>query len=175
MLDNLNNDKHTENANIIVREGTKEDIDAVEQIAIAAWEGIYAGYQSQLGDEVYEKYFTSDWRKVKAAGIRRTVEAGSAKLYVTEKDGKIAAFIIFITDKEKKTGIISNNAVNPAYQGFGIGSAQYRYVFDLMREEGIGYVTVTTGLDEAHAPARRAYEKAGFSKQLHNVTYYKKL
>ena len=36
-------------------------------------------------------------------------------------------------------------------------------------------VRVTTGADDAHAPARRAYEKAGFEKSLSSVTYYKKL
>ena len=36
-------------------------------------------------------------------------------------------------------------------------------------------ITVTTGLDDGHAPARRAYEKAGFEKNLPSLTYYKKL
>ena len=36
-------------------------------------------------------------------------------------------------------------------------------------------VTVSTGLDEGHAPARRAYERAGFEKHLDSVTYCKML
>ena len=31
---------------------------------------------------------------------------------------------------------------------------------------------VTTGLDWAHAPARRAYERAGFKRHLDSTTYY---
>ena len=31
---------------------------------------------------------------------------------------------------------------------------------DKMKEEGMEYVTVTTGGDDGHAPARRSYEKA---------------
>ncbi|MBT4097360.1 MAG: GNAT family N-acetyltransferase, partial [Gemmatimonadetes bacterium] len=34
---------------------------------------------------------------------------------------------------------------------------------------------VGTGLDDAHAPARRAYERAGFDIAQQDVTYYKKL
>ena len=37
------------------------------------------------------------------------------------------------------------------------------------------YAKVATGLDDAHAPARRAYERAGFDIKVEDVTYYKKL
>ena len=36
-------------------------------------------------------------------------------------------------------------------------------------------VKVTTGLDWAHAAARRAYERAGFKKHLESTTYYMEL
>ena len=48
-------------------------------------------------------------------------------------------------------------------------------MFDKIKNEGMIYATVSTGLDDAHAPARRAYEKAGFDKALENVRYYKEL
>lgn len=44
-----------------------------------------------------------------------------------------------------------------------------------MKNEGMIYATVSTGLDDAHTPARRAYEKADFDKALENVRYYKEL
>jgi hypothetical protein len=37
------------------------------------------------------------------------------------------------------------------------------------------FAMVTTGLDEGHARARRAYERAGFDRSLHFLTYYKEL
>ncbi len=37
------------------------------------------------------------------------------------------------------------------------------------------YTMVMTGLDDAHAPARRAYEKAGFDKHIENIRYYREL
>jgi len=36
-------------------------------------------------------------------------------------------------------------------------------------------VSVTTGLDYAHEPARKAYQRAGFSRKLESVTYYMEL
>jgi len=48
-------------------------------------------------------------------------------------------------------------------------------VFERFRQEGMRYAKVTTGLDEAHARARRAYERAGFNVRQEDVTYYKEL
>jgi hypothetical protein len=39
----------------------------------------------------------------------------------------------------------------------------------------MSYATVQTGLDEGHAPARRAYERAGFDISHSRITYYRKL
>ena len=42
-------------------------------------------------------------------------------------------------------------------------------------EQGMRYARVSTGLDDAHAPARRAYERAGFDICHENMTYFAKL
>ena len=42
-------------------------------------------------------------------------------------------------------------------------------------EQGMRFAEVRTGLDEAHAPARRAYERTGFNIRHEDVTYFKKL
>jgi hypothetical protein len=44
-----------------------------------------------------------------------------------------------------------------------------------MREAGMKAVKVNTGLDDAHAPALRAYEKADFERSLPSVMYYRAL
>ena len=45
----------------------------------------------------------------------------------------------------------------------------------LLRAHGMRVVKVTTGGDKSHAPARRAYEKAGFRTDLPTVTYFREL
>ena len=149
-----------------------EDEAAVVAIAIAEWEAIYQGYREQLGDEVFYTFFP-DHHAAKAANIRANLASGM--MYVTECEGKIAGFIHYCFDAASKTGTISNNAVSGEFRGKGIGPRQYEFVFDLLRKRGAIGVRVTTGLDEGHAPARRAYEKAGFSAHTEAITYYKKL
>ncbi len=51
----------------------------------------------------------------------------------------------------------------------------YQAALAYFKDQGIKVVRVTTGLDEGHAPARRAYERAGFSLKRESVTYFMKL
>ena len=64
---------------------------------------------------------------------------------------------------------------SPEYKKKGIGSMLYQKMMDSMKAEGFQYVSVSTGLDDAHAPARKAYERAGFQKNLPSVRYFQKL
>jgi ribosomal protein S18 acetylase RimI-like enzyme len=97
-------------------------------------------------------------------------------MLVTEIGGQIAGFItFFVINSDRGLGEIGNNAVHPDFQGRGLGKRQYERVFEELRLKGVAIVQVTTGLDDAHAPARHAYEAAGFDKELPKITYLRKL
>ena len=51
----------------------------------------------------------------------------------------------------------------------------YGFALQRMREAGMTAATVGTGGDPSHAPARRAYEKAGFGPALPTVYFYRSL
>jgi ribosomal protein S18 acetylase RimI-like enzyme len=72
-------------------------------------------------------------------------------------------------------GIIGNNAVDPDCGLKGIGQQMYRFALERFRAEGMAWANVDTGLDEGHAPARRAYERAGFDITISSIHYYRKL
>lgn len=156
----------------IIREATADDTDTLIKIAVNEWRAIYEGYREQLGDEIFPLFF-DDYENIKADQIRENMRHGN--VYVTECDGRIAGFFHFTYLEDKKIGILLNNAVSGEYRGRGIGGRQYEAAFDMLRKLGALAVQVTTGLDDAHAPARRAYEKAGFSASTSSITYYKKL
>ena len=155
-----------------IRPATQEDADALVAIAINEWKAIYDGYREQMGDEVFFTFFF-DANADKEGQIRRNVESGNC--FITECDGKIAGFIHYVYSENEKIGIISNNAVSAEFRGRGIAAFQYEFIFGLLRDLGAKGVRVTTGLDDAHAPARRAYEKSGFVVNTKSITYYKKL
>jgi GNAT superfamily N-acetyltransferase len=54
-------------------------------------------------------------------------------------------------------------AIDPSYQNRGLGTELTRVATDWIRDEGLPVAIISTGGDEGHAPARRAYEKAGYA------------
>ena len=157
---------------VTIRPATAADAVAVAAIARAAWGRIYSGYRDILGDELYELWF-SDALERKERTVTDTVMQGG--MYVSCRGDEVVGFISYIYDKRTELGMIGNNAVSPAHRGLGIGGRQYEFILERLRESGARGVTVMTGLDEGHAAARRAYEKAGFQKGLPSITYYQKL
>ena len=150
----------------------EEHLEACADIAVKAWTPIRAAFRERLGDEIYEAHFTN-WQEAKRKGVKEGLMKHNGHVAVV--DDKVVGFIFYHVNHAVKSGEIGGNAVDPEVRGLGIGGKMYNFVMDKMREEGMIYATVTTGLDDGHAPARRAYEKAGFEKNLPSLTYYKKL
>lgn len=149
----------------------EEEIERVAEIAVRAWQPIFGYYREALGEDLFARLHTG-WEERKAEQVRRAAHARPDCVYVTEIDGAVVGFITFSTDGATGVGEIGNNAVDPECQARGVGTAQHREVLRMMRECGMHAARVTTGLDPAHAPARRSYEKAGFDRSTSSVTYY---
>ena len=149
-----------------------EYADAVAQLTIEAWTPIREVFRRELGDELYFMAF-SDWKKTKVEKVLSQMKGGRG--YVALLDGEFAGFIHYEISENGISGEIGNNAVSGKFRGRGIAQEMYSFVIEQMKCEGVEYVTVVTGLDEAHAPARRSYEKAGFENSLPSVKYYKKI
>jgi GNAT superfamily N-acetyltransferase len=93
---------------------------------------------------------------------------------VAEVDERVTGFIAYTVNREEKTGEVELLAVHPDYQNRGIGTALNKFVLEKMKENGVEVAMVATGGDPGHAPARRSYEKAGYTA-LPLVRYYKDL
>ena len=150
----------------------EEHLERAGDIAIAAWTPIRAEFRKCLGDEIYESQFTG-WQEEKRRGVCTGLMRGRG--YVAMLGDKVVGFIYYAVNEATKTGEICGNAVDPEIRGKGIGPKMYEFVLNKMREEGMIYATVVTGLDDGHIPARRAYEKAGFKENLPSIRYYQKL
>ena len=150
------------------------DLEPMVAIARKAWKKIFEGFRQQLGDELYTILYGNRLQD-KRYQLTEFTAKFPRQCYVCERNGKIVGFVTFGLNRETKTGILTNNAADPDSGEKGIGQEMYAAVFERMRQEGMIAVTVSTGLDEGHAPARRAYERAGFEKHLDSVTYCKML
>ena len=96
-------------------------------------------------------------------------------VWATEVDGTAVGFVAVEFDHpERSMGEISMLAVDPDYQGRGIGSALTEFALDRLKDAGMKVAMVETGGDPGHAPARRVYEKAGYTL-LPIARYFKNL
>jgi ribosomal protein S18 acetylase RimI-like enzyme len=156
-----------------IRGAQSEDMEDVCAIATLAWARIHDSFRSIMGGDMHERV-CAHWQENKATQARDQFKQHPDWFYVVvgEADGEIAGFVTFHLDEAKSLGTIRNNAIHPEHQGRGLGSAMYRHVLDRFKALGLQYAAVSTGLDEGHAPARRAYEKAGFNIRQENITYY---
>ena len=148
-----------------------EDADALRRITIAAWTPVYESLRRVLGDDLFVRLHTDCWQDKKAGEVFGCLREHPENLLVTEHGGQVVGFISFWLDTGSRVATIGNNAVDPACQGRGVGTWQYRRILDLFRERGMRYAQVLTGLDDAHASARRAYERVGFGMPLPRVLY----
>jgi len=158
-----------------IRPFSDPDLDSVLDIAVAAWTPVFASFHRTLGPRIFETVFP-DWQTEKVRQVQGACQDGhGATVFVVEIDDEVVAFISYYLNRETGIGEIGNNAVHPQHQGAGIATMMYKHVIGKMEEAGMTCAKVGTGGDPSHAPARRAYEKAGFSVSWPMVDYYKEL
>jgi len=158
----------------MIRKYKPDDLAVVMEIGNKAWRKIYKMFRETYGDELFQ-LIVPDETTSKGDQIKGHCERYPDWVFICEEEGRIVGFITFSLDSSKKIGTIGNNAKDPDCNLKGIGQQMYRAVLEHFRENGMVYANVHTGLDYAHAPARKAYEKAGFNIRHEDVDYYMKL
>jgi GNAT superfamily N-acetyltransferase len=79
-------------------------------------------------------------------------------------DGRPVGFVaVALNAFHERMGVIDFIGVDPDYQRRGISSRLTQVAIDHMRRQGMDIAVVATGGDPGHAPARAAYEEAGFT------------
>jgi ribosomal protein S18 acetylase RimI-like enzyme len=127
-----------------------------------------------LGDDIYTLIWPN-WRTQQREAIEKVCEDGDKTIvWVAELDGVVVGFLAYELNLKGKTGEVQLLAVHPQYQDRGIGTELNTFALEKMKESGITLARVDTGGDPSHAPARRSYEKAGYTP-LPLVRYFKAL
>jgi len=158
---------------MFMRKYREGDLEQVMAVADAGWRSIRQMSREALGDAVSDILNPDGDARSKGLQVKAQIESGRYGIAVCEHEGVIVGFITWSVDGP--VGEICNNAARQGTGLKGIGQTMYRFVLDEFRRAGVRVARVTTGLDWAHAPARRAYERAGFRKHLDFTTYYMEL
>jgi ribosomal protein S18 acetylase RimI-like enzyme len=162
-------------ADLDIRPFEPGDLPALQRIREAAFEPVFRSFRAIVGEGIAALAFAQADAE-QARLLDAVCGAGSGRrVLVVETGGEIVGFVSFTIDAGKRTGEIGLNAVHPEHAGKGVGTAMYEHALARMKELGMALATVGTGGDPSHAPARRAYEKAGFGPALPSVFLYRLL
>jgi GNAT superfamily N-acetyltransferase len=148
---------------IKIRAFEEDDLQAVIEFSLRAWEPVFASLRNVLGDEVFLRLHP-DWRASQAEAVEKTCTNPDRDVFVAVVDVRPVAFVaVALNAFHERMGWIDIIGVDPDYQRRGISSQLTEFAIDHMRSHGMDIAVVETGGDPGHAPARAAYETAGFT------------
>lgn len=151
----------------------RADLDEILDVSLLAWEPVFRSFEAVLGREIYLRIYP-DWTKQQAEAVTAYITNPAYETWVAEVDGQVAGFVCWEANQETQTGEVHMLAVHPDHQRQGIGTALNELALARLKDAGMTLAVVGTGGDPGHAPARAAYEKAGY-RPLPIVRYYKAL
>jgi ribosomal protein S18 acetylase RimI-like enzyme len=163
---------------VVLRQARDEDLLRLDEITILCYAAIQASYVAMLGEACYDRVRHNPeltWQQRKTGQNRRLYAEHPDWVWVLEEQGLVFGFVTFYLFPAQSYGHIDNNGVHPEHAGKGWGKFMYQYVLQHFRDQGLRYAHVDTGLDDAHIPARRAYEAVGFDRRVPSVEYWQDL
>lgn len=151
-----------------------EQLDAVIRLSLRAWTPVFDSIQQVISADVYQVFYPQHWRVSQQKAVEDVCAAEDTNVWVAIEAGYTVGFIAVKLHSKDSMGEIYMVAVDPDYQGRGIGSMLIEFALNWMKDAGMLIAMVETGGDLGHAPARHTYEKAGFGL-FPTAKYFKKL
>ena len=149
-------------------------LDTVIRLSLRAWTPVFESLQNAMDADVYRAFYPDHWRVSQQKVVEDVCAAEDTNVWVATDAGSTVGFVAVKLHSEDSMGEIYMVAVDPDFQGHGIGSALIEFALDWMKDAGMSIAMVETGGDPGHAPARHTYEKAGFGL-FPIARYFKKL
>jgi GNAT superfamily N-acetyltransferase len=148
------------------------DVPVVVDFAVRAWAPVFESLARVLGPELFGRMHPKDWQLMQAEAVEAACTSPEMTVWVAAVDGTPVGFVAVTLRADDGEGEIHMIAVDPDHQRAGTGRRLTDHAVDWIAEQGMKIAVVSTGGDPGHAPARAAYEAAGFTP-LPLVSYYK--
>lgn len=160
--------------NLKIRAAEDGDLEALVELSLLAWAPVFVSFEELLGPEIFPIIYP-DWKKSQAGVVRDVCGPGDKyTVWVADVDGIAVGFVAYALDPKTRRGEVGLLAVHPDHQNAGIGTELNEHALEKMREAGMEMAELCAGGDASHAPARRSYEKAGYTP-LPLTRYYRRL
>lgn len=153
---------------------TPEYREEVLALSLRAWEPVFPLVRVAVPGFVYEAFYPNGWEERQYRDLSAVLDGEPENVAVAVEGNQMAGWVCTRLHPEDSMSEVYVLAVDPIHQGKGVGRALMDHSFDVGRKAGMSMVLVETGDDPGHAPARRAYEAAGF-KRWPVARYFKNL
>ncbi len=148
--------------------------DAIVRLSLRAWTPVFDSLQKVMDTDVYRAFYPDNWRVSQQKAVEDVCATEDTNVWVAIDGDSVVGFVAVKLHSEDSMGEIYMVAVEPDFQGRGIGTALIEFALTWMKDAGMSIAMVDTGGDDGHAPARHTYEKLGFGL-LPIARYFKKL
>lgn len=145
-----------------IRPFEDRDVDAVVAFSLRAWAPVFASVANVLGPAIFARLYP-DWEPAQAQAVKDVCTSHVGNVWVAETGAQVVGFVAIEFHQDGRTGEISMLAVDPDHQGHGVGTSLTEFALARIEDAGMTVAIVETGGDPGHAPARRTYEKAGYT------------
>src|SRR6476646_1082753 len=147
---------------IEVREFREGDLETVVEFSLRAWAPVFDAIRDALGNDICLRLHP-DWKADQSEAVRSSCTSDERDVFVAVDSGRPVGFVaVALNAFHERMGVIDIIGVDPDYQRRGISSLLTEFATEHMRSHGMDIAVVETGGDLGHAPARAAYETAGF-------------
>jgi GNAT superfamily N-acetyltransferase len=146
-----------------IREYRPEDEEPVVGLSLRAWAPVFASLEHVLGSELSHRLH-GDWRRYQEQAVRDVLADPAMQVWIAQAAPGATGMVAATLHRERLIGEIVMLAVDPDRQHRGTGTALTEFATGWLRGAGMRVAMVETGGDPGHAPARRVYEKADYTR-----------
>lgn len=147
-------------------------IDDVVRLSLRAWAPVFESMRAAMLPEVFRAFYRDDWRSAQRTAVEAVCSAQDVHVDVATESSRVQGFVALKLHPEDRMGEIYMIAVDPDAQRRGIAAELIRHSDAWFAQQGMSIAMVETGGDPGHAPARHAYETAGY-RNLPVARYFK--
>jgi GNAT superfamily N-acetyltransferase len=148
---------------IEIREFCHSDLEMVVEFSLRAWGPVFDSVRGVLGDDIFLRLHPN-WMVNQEDAVRASCTNDESDVFVAVAEGRPVGFVVIALNAfHERMGVIDMIGVDPDYQRRGISARLTEFATEHMRSSGMDIAVVETGGDPGHAPARAAYETAGFT------------
>ena len=156
-----------------IREARETDLEALQDLVELAFVPVFESFLNIMGKPIFDALYP-DWRALQRKLVVDFYHDDGAEVQIVEFDKRPVGLVVLRANQETKHGEVEFLAVHPDAQNMGIGTLLNEYALGRLKHLGMVLVEVGTGGDISHAPARRSYEKMGYTA-VPLVRYFKVL